>query len=380
MRAIVCGAGIAGLTLGWWLGRDGWDVVTVERAPGLRDEGYMIDFFGAGFDVAERMGLLPRLDAVRYHVPEVTWIDPSLRKVAGLDYERMRRMLGGRLMSLMRGDLERALFDDRPAASNIRFGTSIEAIHAVEPKVDVSLTNGERLEADLLVGADGVHSTVRRHVFGDDHEFRYLGFQTAAFVFEDAEARMQLGNAVKLLSVPSRQAGFYPIRGNRIASFFVHKAPDPALPASPLEELNRVYGDLGWLVPVSLARAAELPDIYYDQVAQIVLPRWSRGCATLIGDAAYAVSLLAGQGASMAMAGAFALRQALHDAGAVPAALERYETEQRPVVEAKQASGRRMANWFVPDSRWRLFVRNAALNLTRVPGFDKFLYRSLTAA
>ncbi|HZW50698.1 MAG TPA: hypothetical protein VFF05_02445, partial [Rudaea sp.] len=85
-------------------------------------------------------------------------------------------------------------------------------------------------------------------------------------------------------------------------------------------------------------------------------------------------------GASMAMAGAFALRQALRDAGAVPAALERYETEQRPVVEAKQASGRRMANWFVPDRRWRLFMRNAALNLTRVPGFDRFLYRSLTAA
>jgi 2-polyprenyl-6-methoxyphenol hydroxylase-like FAD-dependent oxidoreductase len=380
MKAVICGAGIAGLTLGWWLGRDGWDVLVVERAAGLRDEGYMIDFFGPGYRVAERMDLISHLRRVRYDIPEVCWIDEMQRTVACLDYARMRQIANGRLMSIMRGDLERVLYDARPSTVAIRFGGSIAEVHTVEPKIDLSLTTGERVQADLLVGADGMNSWVRERVFGDEAERpRYLGLQTAAFIFEDAAACEKLGNTFRLLSVPGRQAGFYPLRGGKIASFFVHHAADARQSASAVAELTRVYGDLGWLVPAALRHAAGLSSIYYDQVAQVVIPRWTRGCAALVGDAGYAVSLLAGQGASVAMAGAYELAQAVRGEPDVPAALAAYETRLRPIAEAKQAAGRRMANWFVPATAWRLFVRNMALRLTHIPGVDRIVFKSLTA-
>ena len=380
MKAVICGAGIAGLTLGWWLGRDGWDVVIVEKAPGLRDEGYMIDFFGAGYGVAERMDLVPRLKQVAYHVPEVCWIDSDERVISCLDYDAMRELLNGRLLSLMRGDLERALFDVRPPAVDIRFGYSVAEIHATSPKAEMTLTSGERMQADLLVGADGVHSTVRKSVFGnaEDSGFRYLGMQTAAFIFEDAAVRGQL-DRVKLLTVPGRQICFYPIRGNRVAAFAVHLAPEHTRPSSPVAKIQRVYGDLGWIVPDALRHAAKLPDIYYDDVAQIVMPRWSEGCVTLVGDACHAVSLLAGQGASMAMGGACALAEALRKESSVEAGLARYEAELRPSVERQQAAGRRMANWFVPASQWRLMLRNLTLKLMRVPGLNRLMLRSVTS-
>jgi 2-polyprenyl-6-methoxyphenol hydroxylase-like FAD-dependent oxidoreductase len=380
MRAVICGAGIAGLTLGWWLARDGWDVLTVEKAPGLRDEGYMIDFFGPGYRVAEAMGLIPRLRELRYDVREVKWIDASERTVARIDYARMREIFKDRVISLMRGDLERALYEDRPNGSDIRFGCSIANVHMVEPHVDLTLTTGERLQADLLIGADGVHSAVRRYLFpAEAGVLRYLGLQTAAFVFEDAAARETLGDSVQLLAVPGRQAGFYPIRGGKIATFFVHHAADARHPDVPVAELKRIYGDLGWLVPAALRHAQSLSDIYYDQVAQVVLPRWSKGRATLIGDAGYAVSLLAGQGASLAMAGAGMLAAALREERTIEAALSRYEQRMRPIAEATQKAGRKMANWFAPAEPWRLFVRNIFLRLTRVPGLDALLFKSLAA-
>jgi 2-polyprenyl-6-methoxyphenol hydroxylase-like FAD-dependent oxidoreductase len=107
------------------------------------------------------------------------------------------------------------------------------------------LTSGERVRADLLVGADGVHSTVRKSVFGnaEGSAFRYLGMQTAAFIFEDAGIRNRL-DRVKLLTVPGRQIGFYPIRGDRVAAFAVHLAPEHTRPSSPVAKIQRIYGGL----------------------------------------------------------------------------------------------------------------------------------------
>lgn len=334
MRAIICGAGIAGLSLAWWLDRDGWDVLIIEQAPGLRGEGYMIDFFGPGYDVAELMGLIPRLKEIHYPIPEIMYVDPDGRRVAGLDYELFHRLQNGRLLDFMRGDLERVLFEALPGSVEIRFGLTIDEVKPGEGHVEALLTGGEWERADLLVGADGVRSRVRELVFGDEHQFfRYLGFHTAAYIFEDRDLRRELEGGFRMLGVPGREVGLYPIRDGKIASFFVHRTPDQALPSSSCEELERTYGDLGWIVPDALRHCGDDSEVYYGQVAQIEMPDWSRGRVTLVGDACQAVSLLAGQGASMAMGGAYLLARELRADGPVEECLAGFEARLKPMIE-----------------------------------------------
>jgi 2-polyprenyl-6-methoxyphenol hydroxylase-like FAD-dependent oxidoreductase len=224
-----------------------------------------------------------------------------------------------------------------------------------------------------LVGAEGVHSTVRTRLFGDESHFlRGLGFDTAAFVFNDPTLAQSLNSEIKLLTTPGRQVGVYPVPGGGIAAIFVHRAPTPARPADPLAELQRVYGDIGWLIPTALERGVALP-IYYDQVAQIELPRWSRGRVALVGDACQAVSVLAAQGASLAMAAAYVLAQEVLRQPTIETALDRFERRLRPAIEQKQADGRRMARWTAPTTQWRIRLRNQVINSASLPGFSWFL-------
>jgi 2-polyprenyl-6-methoxyphenol hydroxylase-like FAD-dependent oxidoreductase len=159
----------------------------------------------------------------------------------------------------------------------------------------------------------------------------------------------------------------YPTNDGRLAAWLVHQAPDPVLPRDPAAAVRSAYRGMGDLVARVVAHC---PDggLYYDQVAQIELDGWARGPVTLVGDACQAVSLMAGQGASMAMGGAYVLADSLRRNESVAAAAAHYERSMRPLVRDKQRAGRRTARWLVPDSRWRMTVRTLALSALRMPG------------
>ena len=129
----------------------------------------------------------------------------------------------------------------------------------------------------------------------------------------------------------------------RVASFAVHRTGDPAVPADARAGIRSTYADLGWVVPRALALCPGDEQIYYDQVAQIVMPRWSSGRVVLAGDACGAVSLLAGQGASLGIAGAFVLAEKLVRSASIEAGTAEYERVWRPVVEEKQKVARSAA-------------------------------------
>ncbi|MDQ2588809.1 FAD-dependent oxidoreductase [Saccharothrix yanglingensis] len=363
MRVVVAGAGIAGLTLAHRLATAGHDVVVLERAPGPRTTGYMIDFFGPGYDVAEHMGLLPRLRGLGYSITEASYVDPHGRRVAGLAFDRFARSLGGRLVSIMRPDLERALREDLPAGVELRFGATVTGVRDDAGGATATLADGTRVAGDLLVGADGVHSAVRRLVFGEGH-VRHLGFHTAAFTFTDPEVHALVEGRFCVTDTTGRQVGLYGLRDGRVAAFTVHRDPSPRLPDDARAAVREVYGSLGWVVPRALERCPV--EVYYDQVAQVELPHWTTGRVALVGDACGAVSLLAGQGASLGMGGANLLASRPDD----PAG---YEREWRPVVADKQRVARSAARWFLPDSVLRLRARRVVMRLAGLPGVDRLV-------
>jgi 2-polyprenyl-6-methoxyphenol hydroxylase-like FAD-dependent oxidoreductase len=378
MKVLICGAGIAGLALARRLATLGDEVVLLEHSPRPREEGYMIDFFGPGYDAAEAMGLLPAIHQVTYPVEEASFVDQRGRRRAGLPYGLLRTALDGRLCSLMRPDLEKVLRDSLPTDVDLRFDSTLVGVEDRGNRVVVTLDDDATLEGDLLVGADGIHSTVRRLVFGEESKFlRYLGFHTAAFVFDAPRIRAASDGRFILTDTIDREMGFYRLRDGRVATFAVHRAPDPAVPDDPRGAVRDGYRGLGWVVPDALEQCPPSEEVYYDQVAQIEMPSWSTGRVTLVGDACYAVSLLAGQGASLGIAGAYVLAVQLHAAPSVERALAEYERLWRPVVQEKQKSGRATARWFLPQSKLALRVRRAALRFAWVPVVNRYVGRLL---
>ncbi|GII86777.1 FAD-dependent oxidoreductase [Sphaerisporangium siamense] len=385
MKVVVCGAGIAGLALAWRLRSHGAEVVLVEKASGPRAEGYMLDFFGPGYDAAEAMGVLPRIRELGYRVDEMTYHDHNGRTRSRMAYAQLAKVVRGRLTSVTRPDLERALREGLPAGIDVRYATTITRIDDRPDGVTLTLTGGgtrpagshadgvtpsgvDVIDADLLVGADGVHSWVRAQVFGPEREhLRYLGFHTAAYTFHDPDVHARVAGRFSLTDTVDRQMGFYGLRDGRVAVFAVHRAADPAPPADPRAALREEYRTLGWVVPRALAACPPPDEVYYDQVAQIDMPAWSRGRVALVGDAAYAVSLLAGQGASLGIAGACLLADLLAADSPVETALRAYEQALRPVIADKQRVARDGARWFVPATTGRLRLRRAALKLSHLP-------------
>ncbi|HEY2381213.1 MAG TPA: FAD-dependent monooxygenase, partial [Terriglobia bacterium] len=171
MRVLISGAGIAGTTLAYWLAQYGFETTIVEKAPRLRAGGYIIDFWGAGFDIADRMGLLPEIRDKGYVVREVRVVDRSGKRVAGFPVEAFSRATRGRYISLPRSDLAACIFGKIDGRVEAIFGDSVTKIEQTEKAVRVSFDRGPEREFEIVIGADGLHSEIRKLVFGPQDRF-----------------------------------------------------------------------------------------------------------------------------------------------------------------------------------------------------------------
>ncbi|MFZ0368912.1 MAG: FAD-dependent monooxygenase, partial [Halobacillus sp.] len=294
-----------------------------------------------------------------------------------LPYPSLRHLFNGRHFNFLRGDLEQVLYDLVKDQVDFRFGITIEEIQQDDDQVHVTLSDGRRDTADLVVGADGVRSRVRSLVFGEHQNYiKHMGYYTAAYIIENSSMNKQLHNAFYSLSSPGLQASVYPIRGDRSATFFLYKASKKEEHLSRNEaknELKNHFKHMGWVVPELLDKAEEATDFYFDEVSQVVMPQWSKGRVVLVGDSCQAVSLMAGQGASLAMTGAYVLARSLRENNNVKQALNKYEDDLKPQVMKTQASGRKFAHYFLPDTRWRIFIRDITMRISVLPIIRKFV-------
>jgi 2-polyprenyl-6-methoxyphenol hydroxylase-like FAD-dependent oxidoreductase len=377
VKVAICGAGIAGLALAERMSALGAEVVLLERSSAPRAQGYLVDFFGAGYEAAEAIGVLPAIKKVAHHFGDASLVDQFGRQKTDVPYGQIAKALAGRLCSVLRPDLEKVLRDNLPQDVDMRFGTSVSQVSHLDDRVVVTLDGGEDIDADLLVGADGMHSTVRALVFGAESQYlRYLGFHSAAFEFDAPDIRRDAaGERFVLTDTVDRRMDLCFLPDGRTAVFAVFRAPDQELPRDARAAIRDSYAGMGWLVPEVLERCPPSEDIYCDQVAQIEMPRWSKDRVVLIGDACSAVSPFPGQGASLAVASAYVLAEQLRTTSSMERASDFYERLWRPVVEEKQYSGRAVDGWMLQASQPSL--RRAALRVTWRPLINRFIATSL---
>jgi 2-polyprenyl-6-methoxyphenol hydroxylase-like FAD-dependent oxidoreductase len=369
---LISGIGIAGPTLAFWLARYGWQPTLVENAPHLRTGGYIIDFWGRGFDVAERMGILPAVRREGYDVQELRLVGADGRRVGGFNAEIFRAATNGRYTSIARGELARILYQKIEGSCETIFDDSVTEIEQSPQQVHVTFRHAAPRDFDMVIGADGLHSIVRKLVFGEEVRFeRFLNYRVAAFAVNGYRPREQ--DVYVSYGVPGKQVARFAMREDRTMFLFVFA--DDRTGRSEAQDLNaqknvlrKEFEKSGWECPQILAAMESCDSIYFDRVSQIRMDKWSRGRVGLVGDAAFCPSLLAGQGAALAMVGAYVLAGELGESGGQPhQAFARYEERLHPFIAEKQKAAERFAGSFAPKTQLGIFLRNQITRAFKVP-------------
>ncbi|OMC23407.1 FAD-binding protein [Mycobacterium colombiense] len=310
-EVLVSGASVAGAATAFWLGRHGFSVTVVERHRGPRPGGQAIDVRGPALTVLERMGLLGAAQKRKTQIQGSSVVD---RDGNELSRDTESTPTGGPIDSpnieLLRDDLVELLYGASQWTAEYLFDDTIVAVQDDGAAVHVTFERAAPRSFDLVIGADGLHSNVRRLVFGPEEDFiERLGTHAAIFTvpnFLDLDywQTWHYGDAT--------MAGVYSARNNTEARAMVgfmdtELRIDYRDTEVQLDELERRMAGDGWVRPQLLEYMRTAPDFYFDEMSQIKMDRWSRGRVALVGDAGYCCSPLSGQGTSVALLGAYIL-------------------------------------------------------------------------
>jgi 2-polyprenyl-6-methoxyphenol hydroxylase-like FAD-dependent oxidoreductase len=339
--ALVSGASIAGPTLAYWLVRAGFSVTVIERAVAPRPGGQAIDIRGPALTVIHRMSLLEQVGGLRTRLKGMSVLDIDGKEIHRTEE---RTFTGGRFDSgdveILRDDLAGLLLQASQGETEYIYDETITGLDDHGAAVAVTFQRSGPREFDLVIGADGLHSNVRQLVFGDESQLLVpLGVGLAIFTTPN------------LLDLRDWELGFrnetsgyviYPARNNTELRVNVgfgmeldeYKRGDIQAQKDLIAER---CAHLGGDIPRLLAALRDADDFYFGALAQVRMPRWSKGRIGLVGDAGYCPSPFSGQGTSLALVGAFVLGRELARTPADPvAALDRYEARMRPFVQLNQ--------------------------------------------
>src|SRR3954447_24074346 len=386
VRVLVTGASIAGPALAHWLRRRGAEVTVVEQAPRLRPGGQAVDARGVAKEVIRRMGLDAQVRAACTDTAGAHMVDAD-----GKVLETFRADDDGgdgyiAEIEILRGDLSRVLYDDTRDGVEYLFGDRIAELTQDADGVDVTFAGGDRRRFELVIGADGLHSGLRAMVFGPREQFvRHLGMVLAFYTVPN-----EFGLDRWLIDYQDpesgRSAGLRPLPdATRAMAMLSFTAADFDVDFRDVEAqkhlLRERMADFGWLTPRILAHLDDTPDFYLDQVAQVVMDRWSSGRVGLLGDAAFSSSPMSGGGTGLALVGAYLLAGDLAAAGWDPAAgFAAYEERMRSFVEANQEIGRLHVHSrgvpgpaaepsMDPEPEWDLGLIERAINGVELPDY-----------
>ncbi|WP_433730743.1 FAD-dependent monooxygenase [Nocardia sp. CA-129566] len=359
---LISGAGIGGSTLAYWLAERGLHVTVVERATGQRSSGNPVDVKGPAIDVVERMGIMARLRAASSAVSHMSFVNASGRRVARVDLKAFQGSAGDREVEVPRADLAAILLDASRGNAEFLWGDTITGLSQHADGVDVTFEHAEPRRFDFVIGADGLHSTVRRLTLGDESEFvRHMGIYIATVRIDEPFGS---DREVLIYNTPGRALSVHPTNGQALAAFMFRHRGVPGFDHRD-SELHKglvieAFTDQGWRVPELLDRVRDTDDLFFDSVSKGELSRWSNGRIALLGDAASCVSLF-GDGSTLAIAGAYTLAEELAATpGDHEAAFRRYETRHRVLVDPKLNGVATAASMLIPATKAGIALRNTA--------------------
>lgn len=361
-NVLISGASVAGPALAYWLGRHGFKPTVVELAPALRRGGHAVDFRGAThLTVLERMGLLPELRRLRTGGSPMRFVDERGRTLLRLPAE----FAGGEI-EVLREDLARLLHEHSLPHTEYLFGDSITGLTETPTGVRVDFQRAASRDFDLVIGADGLHSNVRRLAFGpEENHVSHLGYYAATWQLAND---LGLGEGSVAYNAPGRLASVGADHRDpaRAGAFFVFAAPELTYDRHDPEQQKRLIEDafsgLGWEVPRLLASLREAPELYFDSISRADVDTWSRGRVCLVGDAACGATI-GGMGTGTAVVAAYVLAGELARArGDHRAAFTRYENRLRKYAKGCQAGGGRTGKFLAPATATAIRLRNAALS------------------
>jgi 2-polyprenyl-6-methoxyphenol hydroxylase-like FAD-dependent oxidoreductase len=380
---LISGSGIAGPALAYWLRRHGFAPTVVERAPAPRPGGQAIDIRGAARDVIEKMGLMSVIRAHHTGTHGMAYLNSKGKQVAtigGADFGDS----GGAIaeLEILRGDLVRILHNAAGSGTELIYSDHITAMTEDADGVRVRFASGAVRKFDIVVGADGLRSGVRKLAFGPDTDYvRDLGTYSSYFT---AHTDLKLGGWEYMYNLPSangvggRLVMLYPIGDTgEIRAMLTFKSPEFDYDRKDLQSqkeiLTRIYGDGGWEIPSLLDQLQRTDDLYFARVGAVKVDCWSRGRSVLLGDSAYGGSL--GMGTSMALVGAYVLAGELAAAnGNHTLAFANYEKGMREFVETNQKRPPGADSGLTPASRGGIWMRNNVVKvMTKIPGMNSLM-------
>ncbi|PTL75711.1 FAD-dependent monooxygenase [Vitiosangium sp. GDMCC 1.1324] len=368
--ALISGASIAGPALAYWLDRYGYDVTVVERAPALRPGGQAVDFKGrTHLTVLERMGIREEIERRQTGKTDMALVDATGRQLARMSGD----FLGGDV-EILRGDLAEILYRRTADRCEYVFGDSVSALTETANGVRVEFEKAPARTFDLVFGADGIHSRVRRLAFGPEQDFvHFMGYYycvagAAGWGHDPAAPRARgiahAHNAPGKLAV---KGGAKAHQMYMFASSELDYARDDV--AAQRRIVQETFADVGWQVPEMLAELGTLGDFYLDSLGQVRMNGYTKGRIALVGDSAYG-NTLGGFGTGLAIVGAYVLAGELATAGGDhTVAFARYDAIMRRYAKIarnsnagrflapKTARGIRLRNWFLNSRLFALMLK-----------------------
>ena len=358
---LISGASIAGLTMAYWMNHYGYDVTVVEIGREPRQGGSPIDVRGESLYCAKRMGILDAIRKAKLPTKGLKFMN-ARNEVQGIMLVEEIGAISPDDTEIRRDDLVNILYAKVKHLVSYKFGNRITQLDQNEANVKVTFKDATTGIYDFVIGADGIHSGVRKLAFGPEEQFtHFLNFYFSVFTVDGSLGEQ---NYAHMYNTPDTMATvyFYNI-GSADALLAFRTSHKVIFDRYNVQEQKQIVTDafagIGWKVPRLLDALQQADNFYLDQGCQIKMPTWTRGRVALIGDAGYAPAFPTGMGSTLAMHGATVLADAIAENENYENAFKIYEESFRPVVDQLQATVYDGMSFVLPETAEKIEARNS---------------------